>query len=88
MSHYYSSTSDLYDAINEAYGDEFPEVVKRNLALNLSSAGYTPWDIPSSVVDIVEDVSVDEYRQLLRDNPNNGVFLHQGYCFLLDPVDD
>lgn len=88
MSRYLSSTTDLYEALSDAYGDRFSEVVKRNLSVSLSSAGYSPWDIPSEVVDILEGVSVDGYRQMLSNRPEYNIFYHNGYCFLLNPVED
>lgn len=88
MSYYHSSTTDLYEALTDAYGDRFSEVVKRNLAVSLSAAGYTPWDIPSEVADILEGVSVEGYRQMLRNHPKYNIFYHNGYCFLLKMVED
>lgn len=80
-----SSASDLYDALNKAYGDAIPIVVKRNISVSLSNAGYLPKDIPSAVISVTRNVSKKEYRRLLLEETLNRVFYHHGYCFILSP---
>lgn len=80
-----SSASDLYSALNKAYGDAIPIVVKRNISISLSNAGYLPEDIPSAVISVTRNMSKKEYRQLLLEETLNRVFYHHGYCFILSP---
>lgn len=80
-----SSASDLYSALNKAYGDAIPIVVKRNISVSLSNAGYLPEDIPSAVISVTRNTSKKEYRQLLLEETPNRVFYHHGYCFILSP---
>jgi hypothetical protein len=80
-----SSASDLYDALNAAYGNKIPTVVKRNISVSLSNAGYLPEDIPSAVISVTGNTSKKEYRRLLLEETPNQVFYHHGYCFILSP---
>ena len=80
-----SSASDLYSALNKAYGDAIPIVVKRNISISLSNAGYLPEDIPSAVISVTRNVSKKEYQRLLLEETPNQVFYHHGYCFILSP---
>ena len=80
-----SPASDLYSALNAAYGDAIPIVVKRNISISLSNAGYLPEDIPSAVISVTRNTSKKEYRQLLLEETPNRVFYHHGYCFILSP---
>lgn len=80
-----SPASSLYDALNLAYGDELPIVVKRNISISLSNAGYLPEDIPSAVISVTGNTSKKEYRRLLLEETPNRVFYHHGYCFILSP---
>ena len=80
-----SPASSLYDALNQAYGDELPIVVKRNISISLSNAGYLPEDIPSAVISVTRNMSKKEYRRLLLEETPNRVFYHHGYCFTLSP---
>lgn len=80
-----NSASDLYSALNKAYGDALPIVVKRNISISLSNAGYLPEDIPSAVISVTRNVSKKEYRRLLLEETPNRVFYHHGYCFTLSP---
>lgn len=80
-----SSASSLYDALNKAYGDAIPLVVKRNISVSLSNAGYLPEDIPSAVISVTGNTSKKEYRRLLLEETPNRVFYHHGYCFILSP---
>ena len=80
-----SPASDLYSALNKAYGDAIPIVVKRNISISLSNAGYLPEDIPSAVSSVTRNMSKKEYRRLLLEGTPNRVFYHHGYCFILSP---
>lgn len=80
-----SPASNLYDALNKTYGDAIPIVVKRNLSISLSNAGYLPEDIPSAVISVTRNTSKKDYRQLLHEETPNRVFYHHGYCFILSP---
>lgn len=80
-----SPASDLYAALNKAYGDALPIVVKRNISISLSNAGYLPEDIPSAVISVTRNTSKKDYRQLLLEETPNRVFYHHGYCFILSP---
>lgn len=80
-----SSASDLYSALNKAYGDAIPIVVKRNISISLSNAGYLPEDMPSAVISVTRNMSKEEYRRLLLEETPNRVFYHHGYCFILSP---
>ena len=80
-----SPASNLYDALNKAYGDAIPIVVKRNISISLSNAGYLPEDIPSAVISVTRNMSKKEYRRLLLEETPNRVFYHHGYCFILSP---
>ena len=80
-----SSASSLYAALNKAYGDALPIVVKRNISISLSNAGYLPEDIPSAVISVTRNISKKEYRRLLLEETLNRVFYHHGYCFILSP---
>ena len=80
-----SPASDLYSALNKAYGDAIPIVVKRNISISLSNAGYLPEDIPSAVISVTRNMSKKEYRRLLLEETSNRVFYHHGYCFILSP---
>ena len=80
-----SSASNLYDALNKAYGDALPIVVKRNISISFSNAGYLPEDIPSAVISVTRNMSKKEYRRLLLEDTPNRVFYHHGYCFILSP---
>lgn len=80
-----SSASDLYSALNKAYGDAIPIVVKRNISVSLSNAGYLPEDIPAAVISVTRNTSKKEYRRLLLEETPNRVFYHHGYCFILSP---
>ena len=78
-----SSASGLYSALNKAYGDAIPIVVRRNISISLSNAGYLPEDIPSAVISVTRNMSKKEYRRLLLEETPNRVFYHHGYCFTL-----
>ena len=80
-----SSASDLYDALNKAYCNKIPTVVKRNISISLSNAGYLPEDIPAAVISVTRNMSKKEYRRLLLEETPNRVFYHHGYCFILSP---
>lgn len=80
-----SPASSLYDALNKAYGDAIPIVVKRNISISLSNAGYLPEDIPSAVISVTRNTSKKDYQRLLLEETPNRVFCHHGYCFILPP---
>ena len=80
-----SSASDLYSALNKAYGDAIPIVVKRNISVSLSNAGYLPEDIPAAVISVTRNTSKKDYQRLLLEETPNRVFYHHGYCFILSP---
>lgn len=80
-----SPASSLYDALNKAYGDAIPIVVKRNISVSLSNAGYLPEDIPAAVISVTRNTSKKDYQRLLLEETPNRVFYHHGYCFILSP---
>lgn len=80
-----SSASDLYSALNKAYGDAIPIVVKRNISVSLSNAGYLPEDLPAAVLSVTRNTSKKDYQRLLLEETPNRVFYHHGYCFILSP---
>ena len=80
-----SSASDLYSALNKAYGNKIPTVVKRNISISLTAAGYSPEDIPSAVISITGNTSKKEYQRRLLEEHSNRVFYCNGYCFILSP---
>ena len=85
MSKSLGPAADLYSALNQEYGDALPIVVKRNISISLSSAGYFPEDIPSAVISVTRNTSKKDYRRLLLEEAPNQVFYHHGYCFILSP---